>query len=126
MTHDEFIAEYQKLAPRIRQLHETSNEKGLLALEEIMDGEKAKQRDILEYSIRFIVDGIDSNLLDRILSNIIQQENDEYTRRLMEVKKAAALQLKAGLNPRYYLVLLNSYTDILFHDDPIVKCFMED
>jgi len=102
MTHDEFIAEYQKLAPRIHQLFITSNKMGLLALEEMIDEEKAKQRDILEYSIRYIIYGIDSNLLDKILSNIIQQENDEYTRKLMEIKKAAALQLQAGLNSLYF------------------------
>ena len=125
MTHDEFIAEYGKLAPRIIELYNTSLERGLLALEEIMNGEKARQRDILEYSIRFIVDGMDQKLLERILSNIIQQEEDKYTRLLMEIKKEVALQLQEGLNRRNYLILLNSYTDIPFEDDPIVKLFYE-
>jgi len=125
MTHDEFIAEYGKLAPRIIELYNTSLERGLLALEEIMNGEKARQRDILEYSIRFIVDGMDPKLLEKILSNIAQQEDDKYTRLLMEIKKEAALQLWEGLNPRAYLVLLNSYTDIPLEDDPIAKSFIE-
>jgi hypothetical protein len=126
MTHDEFIAEYRELAPRIFQLFTTSWKCGLLALEEMIDGEKAKQRDILEYSIRFIVDGMDPKLLERILSNIIQQEEDKYTRLLMEIKKEIALQLQEGLNRRNYLILLNSYTDIPFEDDPIVKLFFEE
>ena len=125
MTHDEFIAEYEKLAPRIFQLYTTFQKCGLLALEEMIDYKKAKQRDILEYSIRFIVDGMDLKLLERILSNIVQQEDDKYTRLLMELKKEAALQLGEGLNGRYYLMLLNSYTDIAFDDDPIVKLFFE-
>ena len=125
MTHDEFIAEYGKLAPRIFQLFTTSKKNGLLALEEMIDGEKAKQRDVLEYSIRFIVDGMDPKILARILSNIIQQEEDKYTRLLMEIKKEVALQLKEGLNRMNYLILMNSYTDIPFEDDPIVKLFME-
>jgi len=125
MTHDEFIAEYRKLAPRIFQLFTASQEHGLLALEEMIDGKKAKQRDILEYSIRFIVDGMDSKLLERILSNIVQQEDDKYTRLLMNIKKEAALQLREGLNPRTYIILLNSYTDIPIEDDPVVKLFFE-
>jgi flagellar motor component MotA len=91
----------------------------------MIDGEKAKQRDVLEYSIRFIVDGFDSKFLEKVLSNIIRQEEDKYTRLLMEIKKEAALQLQEGLNPRCFFVLLNSYTDIPLNDDPIGKCFMD-
>jgi hypothetical protein len=125
MTRDEFIVEYQKLAPRIVQLYETSQENGLLSLEEMIDGKKAEQRDVLEYSIRFIVDGVDSKFLEKVLSNIIQQEEDKYTQRLMEIKKEAALQLYGELNNRKYLVLLNSYTDIPLNDDPIVKYYTD-
>jgi len=125
MTHDEFIVEYQKLAPRIIELYETSKKNGLLALEEMINGEKAGQRDILEYSIRFIVDGIDSKLLEKVLSNIVRQEEDKYTRLLMEIKKEAALQLMEGINSRSYTILLNSYTDIAINDDPIVKLWLE-
>jgi flagellar motor component MotA len=123
MTHDEFIVEYQKLAPRIFQLYETSRKNGLLALEEIMDVEKVKQRDILEYSIRFILDIIDPDILEKLLSNIVRQEEDKYTRLLMEIKKEAALLLQKDLNSRLWLALLNSYTDIPFYDDPIVEYF---
>jgi len=125
MTHDEFIVEYRKLAPRIFELFETSGKCGLLALEKMVDGEKVSQRDILEYSIRWIVNMMDQNLLERILSNIIQQEDDKYTRRLMEIKKEAALGLQQELNIRSYLLLLNSFTDIAFNDDPIAKFFAE-
>jgi flagellar motor component MotA len=123
MTRDEFIVEYQKLAPRIVQLYETSQKNGLLSLEEMMDVEKVKQRDILEYSIRFIIYGMDRKKKKKILSNIIRQEEDKYTRLLMEIKKEAALQLQEGLNPRCFVVLLNSYTDIPLYDDPIVKYY---
>jgi len=125
MTHDEFIAEYGKLAPRIIELYTTSRNNGLLALEEILDGEKAKQRDILEYSIRFIVNGMDMKKLEKILSNIVQQEDDKYTRLLMEIKKEAALSLQDGLNLYALFPLLNSYTDIPIEDDPIAKFYIE-
>jgi len=126
MTHDEFIAEYHKLAPRIFQLLKTSWECGLLALEEMIDIEKAKQRDILEYSIRLVIDGMELDILEKIISNIIQQEEDKYTRRLMEIKKEVMLGLREGINNWYHLMLLNSYTDITFIDDPIVKLFFEE
>jgi len=124
MTHDEFIAEYGKLAPRIFQLFTTSKKNGLLALEEILDGEKAKQRDIMEYSIRFIVNGMDTKILEKILSNIVQQEDDKYARLLMEIKKEAALSLQYGLSLYSLYPLLNSYTDIPIEDDPIAKFYV--
>ena len=124
MTHDEFIAEYGKLAPRIIELYTTSKKIGLLALEEILDGEKAKQRDIMEYSIRFIVNGMDTKILEKILSNIVQQEDDKYARLLMEIKKEAALSLQYGLSLYSLYPLLNSYTDIPIEDDPIAKFYV--
>jgi flagellar motor component MotA len=127
MTHDEFIVEYQKLAPRIIELYETSEKNGLLALEEMINGEKAGQRDILEYSIRFIVNGMDKAFLEKILSNIVRQEEDKYTRLLMEIKKEAALQLQEGSNLYSCIHLFNSYTDITpLEDDPIVKLLLEE
>jgi len=63
--------------------------------------------------------------LEKILSNIVRQENDKYTRLLMEIKKEAALSLQEGLNIFSLFPLLNSYTGIPIEDDPIAKFYIE-
>jgi flagellar motor component MotA len=126
MTRDEFIAEYYKVSSRINQLSQRARKEGLLVLEELIDFEKVNQRDILEYGIRFVVDGTDGSILDRLLSLIIEQEEDKYIRRLMEIKKEAVLQLQAGLNPRTIAYLLNAFTDIKLTDDPIIQKYKDE
>jgi flagellar motor component MotA len=126
MTREEFIAEYHKVSSRINQLSRSAKIEGLLVLEELIDFEKVNQRDILEYGIRLVVDGIDDSILDRLLSLIIEQEEDKYIRRLMEIKKEAVLQLQAGLNPRVIAYLLNAFTDIKLTDDPIIQKYKDE
>jgi flagellar motor component MotA len=125
MTRDEFIAEYNKVSARAFQLSEKARREGLLALEEEVDSDKYNQRDILEYGIRFVIDGADNETIRGILSNIIKQEEDKYTRRLMELKMEAILSIQAGDNPRIILSRLNSFTDIALRDDPIIQKYMD-
>jgi flagellar motor component MotA len=121
MTRDEFIAEYYKVSARAVQLSEKARREGLLTLEEMIDSEKIYQRDIFEFGLRVVIDGTDSQIINDILSNIINQEEDKYTKKLMEIKKEAVLLIQAGDNPRIISYKLNSLTDITFKDDPIIK-----
>jgi len=126
MTHDEFITEYHRVAARALQLSMKARREGLLAMEDIIDREKMMQRDILEYGVRFVVDGTDGSLLKNILSNIIEQEDDKYTRRLMTIKAEAVLSLQAGDNTRIMRYKLNSLTEFSLEDDPIMREIMND
>jgi len=123
MTHDEFIAEYNKISDRAVMLSEKTRREGLLALEELIDLEKANQRDILEYGLRFSIDGTDAAVIRDILSNIIKQEEDKYKRLIMEIKLEAVLSIQAGENPRIIAFKLNSYTDLTLTDDQIISKF---
>jgi len=126
MTHDEFITEYHRVAARAIQLSDKARKEGLLAMEDIIDREKMMQRDILEYGVRFVVDGTDGSLLKNILSNIIEQEDDKYTRQLMTIKAEAVLSLQAGDNTRIMRYKLNSLTELSLENDPITREIMND
>jgi flagellar motor component MotA len=121
MTRDEFIAEYHKVSARAVQLSKKARREGLLALEEEIIHEKSTGRDILEFGLRFVVDGTDRSIIEKILSNIVQQEKDKYSRLLMEIKKETVLSLSEGINHYYIALILNSLTGITLTDDPIFK-----
>jgi flagellar motor switch protein FliG len=126
MTRDEFNAEYYKVSARAFQLSEKARREGLLALEEEVDSDKLNQRDIFEYGLRFVVDGTDASIIRDLLENIIEQEEDKYTRRLMVIKLEAALSIHAGDNPRITAYKLNTYTDLTLTDDPIIQKIMNE
>jgi flagellar motor component MotA len=119
MTREDFIKEYDAIVGRILALSEKARREGLLALEEESDQEKINERDIFDYGIRFVIDGVDKETIEKILSNIINQEKDEYKRILKTIQKEAALMIQDGTNPRVMYAVLNSYTDIPLEEDKI-------
>jgi len=124
MTYDEFIAEYRKVSARAVYLSEKSRREGLLAIEDGIDTEKENQRDIIEYGLRLTVDGTDNSVIRDILENIIRQEEDKYTRLLMEIKKEAVLSIQSGENSRITVYRLNSFTNMDLTEDPILQKYM--
>ena len=122
MTYEEFKLAFKNFLETFIFSAEKSRHEGLLALENdlLKHEDEYNARDIFWYGMRFAVDGIDDNLTDRILSNIIEQENSGYKKTLMQIKKEAILSIQRGDNPRITIALLNSYTD-LHLDDPIMK-----
>ena len=117
MNNDEFVKQYYEIAGRAMAFSEKARREGLLALEEDSDQEKIDGRDIFEYGIRFVVDGTDRDMIEKILSNIIAQEKDEYQRVLKTIQKEAVLAIQSGLNPRMLASLMNSYTDLPLSDE---------
>jgi flagellar motor component MotA len=121
MTHDEFVKNYTEIAWRALQCSMKARREGLLALEKELDQEKINERDILEYGLRFVVDGTDAASILDILSNIISQEKDEYTVRLKNIQLDAVLSIQWGENTRFIYYKLNSYTDIPLKEDEVWK-----
>jgi chemotaxis protein MotA len=117
MTRDEFITEYNNIVGRALAFAEKARREGLLALEEESDEEKINERDVFEYGIRFVVDGTDKETIEKILSNIVKQEKDEYKYILKTIQKEAVLMIQDGLNPSLLYAVLNSYTDITLKED---------
>jgi len=119
MNRDEFVKKYFEIVKRAMEFSEKARREGLLALEGKFDQEKIDDRDVFEYGIRFVIDGTDQGLIDKILSNIINQEKDENTRTLKTIQKEAVLRIQSGENPRLLYLLLNSYTDISLREDEL-------
>ena len=121
MTQDEFSTEYYSIAERAITFSEKSRREGFLAMEEELNVEKADNRDIFEYGIRLVVDGWDSVIIEKILSNIIQQEKDEDLRRLKAMQKEAVLLVQVGVNTRVLCLALNSYAKLTLKEDKSMK-----
>jgi flagellar motor component MotA len=127
MTHEDFKTEYYKVSARAIQLSEKARREGLISIDDDIDSDKEKQRDILEYGLRFVVNGVpDGTVIKEILSNIILQEEDKYARLIMEIKAAAVLSIKEGENSHITACLLNSFTDIPLINDPVFKEYFEE
>jgi flagellar motor component MotA len=112
MEPSEFEREYNAIMEKALKWSEIARTEGLLAIEDYMDSEKTKQRDILEYGMRFVVDGTDTDFINKILSNIINLETDGNKRLLKTIQKEAVLAIQEGLNPRLLVALLNSHVSI--------------
>jgi flagellar motor component MotA len=121
MNRDEFVERYVTILENVLNCAEKARREGLLALEEGLDQAKADERDIFVYGLGFVTDGTDNVLIEKILSNIIAQEKDEYSRILKTIQKEAVLAIQEGLNPRILFHLLTSYTDIPLNDERIKK-----
>jgi flagellar motor component MotA len=125
MNRSEFVKSYADIVQRALNFSEKARIKGLLAVEEELDHKKADERDIFEYGMRFVIDGIDYDIIEKILLNIIKQEKDENAYLLKSIQKEAVLMIQVGTHPRLIYALLNSYTDITISDDEI-KSILEE
>jgi tetratricopeptide (TPR) repeat protein len=120
MNRNEFIEKYTDLIKHIFHCYIKAGREGLLALEDNLDNKKINERDIFQYGLSFVVDGVDGEIIDKTLSNIINRENDEYTRTIKTIQKEAVLMLQSEkLHPRLMYAILNSYTDISLKDDKV-------
>jgi len=125
MGNDEFLKDFYAIVERALHISEIARREGLLAVEDSLDNDKVENRDIFEYGLRFVVDGTDDEVIDKILSNIIKQEKDELQLKLKTIQKEAVLAIHEGVNTRILFSLLNSYTDIPLND-PVFKKILGD
>jgi len=98
----------------IRRAHsfsEKAERQGLLSLEDDIDLRKKSCRDIFEYGIQFVVDGIDPYYIGLILSNYIALEKNEEIKRLKNIQKEAVLGIIGNENPALLFHVLLSHID---------------
>jgi flagellar motor component MotA len=121
MTRDEFVNKYTEIAKRALRYSEKARKEGLLSVEDDLDQAKINARDIFEYGMRFVIDGVDYEPIESILVNIIRQEKDKDMIILKNIQKDAVLMIQAGTNSRLLCAVLNSHTDITLQEDEIQK-----
>jgi flagellar motor component MotA len=117
MNHAEFNENYYQIVERALRFNDKARREGLLSLEDLIDSKKADERDIFEYGLRFAVDGVDAEGIDIILSNIVNQDQDEQSRLLKTIQKEAVLSIQAGVNGRIMFAVLNSLTGLSLNED---------
>jgi flagellar motor component MotA len=89
-----------------------SGSMGLVSLKDLLDEEKYNQRDIFEYGMRMVLDGRTSELIDKVLSNIINLETDKEKKVLKNIQKDAVLSIQQGINSNELMWIINSYVNI--------------
>lgn len=116
MNNEEFKEKYYVIVERAMLFVEKARREGLLALEELIDGEKYLQRDIFEFGIRLVVDGTDAGVIRHLLELIICRETDNNEKTLKEMQAEAVLSIEAGENPKILHLKLNCYVDFGFEE----------
>ena len=107
-----FVLEAARIVRRAVRFNGKARKEGLLNLEGDIDGNKVKLRDIFEYGIGLVVHGIDTELVRKILFNLIACEQDgSQDRRLKEIQMEAVLCIAEGLHPIVFSHILLSRTD---------------
>jgi len=113
MDRKKFLEKYAEIVGLAAQFAEIARREGMLSLEDKLEDMPAEgDRDIFKYGIRFAVDGTDASLIDKILTNIVNQEKDQDMRVLKTLQKEAVIMIQQGYNVNLMMAMLNSYTDI--------------
>ncbi|MDR2482291.1 MAG: hypothetical protein LBD08_01515 [Treponema sp.] len=77
MNESDFIEEYNVIFERALIFSILSRSMGLVSLHDALDKVKYNQRDIFEYGMRMAIDGRTSELIGKVLTNIIHLETDK-------------------------------------------------
>jgi tetratricopeptide (TPR) repeat protein len=112
MDKTEFIEKFKSLLEDIVNRTQKAMREGLLSLEEDLNREKVKEFDIFEYGLCFIIDRVDREIVNNILSHIINQESDKLTHKFKSLQKEAVLMIQSGIDARSICETLNSYIDL--------------
>jgi flagellar motor component MotA len=123
MNEKDFLEEYDAIFKRTLIFSIISNSMGLASLKDLLDEEKYNQRDIFEYGMRMVMDGKTPELIDKILTNIINIETDKERKILKNIRKDAVLSIQQGISPNDLLFIINSYANIEL--DKAVKKYTE-
>jgi len=108
----EFIEQYTAFIKRVLPIADKARREGLLSLGDILEEENVNARDIFEYGLSFVVDGVAPEIIDKVLSNIIAQEQDAFLCIYKAIQREAVMGIQCGYNSKTLYFILNSLTDI--------------
>jgi len=111
-VYEEFEKAYNSILERAKFISNKTLKEGMLSLDEYIDADKLSQRDIMELGLKLTCNGIDGHVIDRILTNIINLENNKKRMVLKTVQKNAVLAIHAGYDEKTLMMLLNVGTCI--------------
>ena len=112
MNETDFIVEYNAIFERSLVFSIISRSLGLVSLENVLDKKKCNQRDIFEYGMMLVLDGRTPEMIDKILTNIINLETDNEKRILKNIQKDAVLSIQQGIPSEQVMWIMNSYVKV--------------
>ena len=104
-----FIKQIAYIIHRAYKFSIKAMKNGLLDLKDDIDNKKYLSRDIFDYGMQFAVDGTENEIINSILTNLIESEQDEEIRRLKQIQKEAVIGIQKGENPKVLFHVLISY-----------------
>jgi ribosomal protein S20 len=107
VVYEDFKKEFNRILERTRFISDKTLKEGLLCLDDYIDADKLNQRDIMELGLKLTCHGMDALVIDRILSNIINLENNKKRMILKTVQKTAVLAIHAGYDAKTIEMILN-------------------
>jgi TPR repeat protein len=125
---DTLVQAYIKIFDKAVFMSKISGRRGLLALEDLIDREKIREvlavrppvtadspqldiKDVFEAGLQLIVDGTDKEIVEKQLTEIINNEKDEEEKLLKTIEKTAILELQNGESTNSLRLVLHSYMD---------------
>jgi hypothetical protein len=112
MKENDFMAEYNAIFERALAFSIIARSLGLVSLQNVLDKKKCNQRDIFEYGILLALDGRPPEMIDKILTNIINLETDKEKRILKNIQKDVVLLIQQGIPSEQIMWIMNSYVNI--------------
>jgi len=96
MEHHEFMNQLVLIIKKTIEWYEKAKREGLLALQDELDNERVWLRDIFVYGMSLAIEGLDSDIINSILSNLIMHEKNEEIRILKTIQKEAVIFILTG------------------------------
>lgn len=120
MTKNIFREKYLAILKLALEINKKALEGGVPSLQDedfYASAAFGSNKDVFDYGIWLFVDGMDKAFIEKVLTNLIEQEKDEDEIRLKIIQKEAVLAIREGMNPIKLHILLNSYIDTPMRDD---------
>jgi len=114
---EKFYERYKMICDRAFLFSNQARLKGPLILENLIDQKKLSEGDIFERGINFLMNGTDCAVVERILTNVINREQNQSEKQLKLIQKEAVYGIYNGLNTEVLRQLLNSCTDLSLEED---------
>ncbi|GHV43685.1 hypothetical protein AGMMS49546_26010 [Spirochaetia bacterium] len=108
--YEDYVSTYHKIMKMSYEFSNRARREGLLSLEE--DLEEIRRDDIYHIGLSLVVDGSDAEIIQQILSNLIEHETDHYKKILKRIIMESVLSIQAGDNPLCTILKLNSMANI--------------
>jgi hypothetical protein len=106
-----YIKQYYTVLRDLFALSIKARREGLLSLEDILEDEEYH---FTKIGLRMIVDGYDKEIVDKVLSFMIENEKSKKEKQLKKAIKQALLDIQAGVGLVLMKIKYNSFMDI--HD----------